>query len=337
MSRPDKNKTFETRHVKLGFELFRDGEQNTPSTEQSRQILSLFPTSFKLSFSPPFLIIACTKLPVKPWPVTVAGMPLYMTTDADDTPIDLGRSGLGPRASIEATVTKWHTPELKTFQMLFKLFDSLGAKIHRLQWIGWGFIALGLSEPYPDWKKRLPFTVNMLRVGYIFGEQTAGEKHLPRKVPAGTIYDNETSAELRPGIVVASQSLSHEGYDVMTTSGVCLKSPSGKKYVTVAKHGFPGGIGDEVRHPSRHGQIIAQVAKIFGETDIALAELEDVRYSRETFLAHDALASSFRNISAMIGYKIGDRFVWTPHITAVVKESSRKSTFSSWTVDLPMR
>ena len=304
----------ETRHVQLGFQLFRDGIQFPPSPEQYRQILPLFPTSFKLSFSPPYMIIACTKLPVKPWPVTVAGMPLYLTTDADDAPLDLGRSCTGPKVTIEANVAIWQTPDLETFQKLFKLFDSLGAKFHRIQWVGWQFLALGLREPYPDWKQRLPFTVNNVRIGYIFGEQTMQEKALRRKVPAGRVPDNEAYAELRPGILVASRSSGHEDNDDMTTSGVCLKSPSGKKYITVATQGFPGGVGDEVRHPSRHGQLIAQVAKVFGNSDIALAELGNVRYSRETFSAHDAPVSPFGNIANIFQSKIGDSiYMDTPY------------------------
>ena len=295
-----------TRHVELGFRLFQDGRQCTPSTEQYQAIMSLFPTSFKLSFASPFLVIACAKLPPKPWPVTVAGMPLYLTTDGEASPLDCGLSSRGPKTSMEATIERWQTPDLDTFKKLFALLDNLDANIHRLQWIGWCFLALGASEPYADWRDRLPFVINNVRIGYIFGKQSLHEKALRTKLPAGRVPDDEAYTDLRPGVMVASKTLSHENEDVMTTSGVCLQSPSRKKYITVAKHGFPGGVGDQVLHPNRGGRCIAEVSKVFGETDIALAELANVHYSKETFSAPDAPVSAFKSLLNISQLQIGE-------------------------------
>ena len=295
-----------TRHIRLDFELYQDGEQITPSKEQYDKIMSLFPTCFKLSFQPPFLVVACTTLPAKPWPVTLAGLPLYLTTDGAASPMNRGQTAFGPKASIDAIISRWNTPDLETFKKLFDFFDLLDANIQRLQWIGWCFLALGPSEPHGDWKKRLPFTVNNIVIGYIFGEQAMHEKALRRKLPLGRIPDGEAYESLRPGVMVASQSLGNEDYDVMTTSGICLQSPSGRKYITVAKHGFPGGVGDQVLHPNRHGRSIAEVAKVFGKTDIALAELKNVQYSKETFSTHDAPVSPFRSILGFIQLRSGD-------------------------------
>ena len=68
--------------------------------------MALFPTCYKLSFAPPFLLLACTKLPPKPWPVTVAGMPLYLTTDAEESPLDMGLGGRGPKAFVDAIIMR---------------------------------------------------------------------------------------------------------------------------------------------------------------------------------------------------------------------------------------
>lgn len=285
-----------TRHVKLDFELFRDGKPCIPSSEQNRAIMALFPTSFLLSFSPPFLVVACLKLPAKPWPITVAGIPLYLTTDAKSSPMNFGLDGRGLKAYTDANIDRWKTPDMETFKKIFRLFDNLDANIHRLQWIGSCFLALGVSEPYPDWRTRLPFTINDIRIGYIFGEQTEHEKAFRRKLPAGRVPDNEIYRDLRPGVMVTSKSLDQEAYDIMTTSGVCLQSPSGTKYITIAKHGFPGGVDDQVLHPSRAGHRIAEVTKVFGETDIAITKLADVHYSRETFSTAEAPTRPFRNL-----------------------------------------
>lgn len=302
-----------TGHVKLDFELYRDGEQCTPSKEQRETIMGLFPTCFRLSFTPPFLVVACSELPSKPWPVTVAGMPLYLTTDAECSPMDLGLSASGPKASVEASIQRWQTPEIETFKKLFIVFDKLQANIHRIQWIGWGFLALGVSEPYADWRARLPFLINNIRIGYIFGEQNLHEKAARRKLPTGRVPDNEVYGDLRPGVMITSKSIDQDKYDAMTTSGVCLRSPSGAKYITVAKHGFPGGVGDHVLHPTRDGHRIAEVDKIFGETDIALARLADVHYSKETFSAVDCPVRPFRKILDSKQTRIGDLiFMDTP-------------------------
>lgn len=94
----------------------------------------------------------------------------------------------------------------------------------------------------------------------------------------------------------------------MTTSGVGLQSPSGAKYITVAKHGFPGGVGDRVLHLNRSGQVIAEVAKVFGETDIALARLAIVLHPRETFPAVDVPVRLFGSLSNITQARVGDLF-----------------------------
>ena len=78
------------------------------------------------------------------------------------------------------------------------------------------------------------------------------------------------------------------------------------KYITVVKHGFLGGVGDHVLHPNRHGRVVAEISKVFGETDIALAELADIHSSKETFSAPDAPVSAFRNLADIFQLRICD-------------------------------
>ena len=158
------------RHIKLGFELFRGGEQYFPSAEQTTIILDLFPTSYRMTLRPPFLIIYCTKLPPKPWPVSVAGLPLFLTDKEDVLPMDWGLPGRGPKATINSSISRWTTPDLKAFEEIFELLDGLGARIDRLQWIGTGFLALAAKEPFEDWSSRLPWLINGIVISYIFGE-----------------------------------------------------------------------------------------------------------------------------------------------------------------------
>ena len=277
--------------------------------------MEVFPTSFKVSLTSAFLVVVCKILPAKPWPVTVAGLPLYLTTDANAEPMDCGLTARGPKLWVNSNITRWQTPSLQAFQQVFDLLDSLNANIDRIQWIGSSFLALAAQAPDADWRTRLPFLINKIRIGYIFGERVMQEKAFRRKVPEGREVDNGAYDQLRPGLMIASRAITVEDdYDVMTTSGICLQSPSGKKYVTVAKHGFPGGVGDQVFHPNRHGTVIAEVSKVFGETDIAIAELANVDYAKETFSAHDAPVGPFRNLLDIAELRVGDSvFMDTPY------------------------
>ena len=92
-------------------------------------------------------------------------------------------------------------------------------------------------------------------------------------------------------MVVASGYSRHEYYDTVRTSGVCLQSPSGKKQSTPAKREFPGDVGDRVLG----GRCIAEVSKVVGETDMALAELTNIHYSQETFSASGAPVNPFKS------------------------------------------
>ncbi|MCJ1271627.1 hypothetical protein MMC22_011531 [Lobaria immixta] len=231
--------------------------------------------------------------------------------DKNSPPWISGELQVDQRPLLRPASSPGKTPRIGAFKKLFALFDELGAKIHQLEWTGWGFLALRVSEPYPEWKKRLPFTVNKTRIGYIFGVQTVYEKTLRRKPPMGRKADNEAYGYLRPGVMIASKG---EPYDVMTTSGVCLRSPSESKYITVAKHGSPWGVGGHVLHPNRNGHMIGEVVKVFGKTDIALAKLAGVHYSRKTFSEIDAAVQPFTSLVDLAEHQVGEFvFMDTPY------------------------
>ena len=297
------------RHIKLDFELFREGRQCIPSAEEQIVIFGLFPSSYRMSIRPPFLIVFCKKLPPKPWPVSVAGLPLFLT-DNNESPINYGISSRGPKASVKSSISLWKTPDLGAFQEIFNVLNDFGANIRRLQWIGTGFLALASKAPYEDWRSRLPCSINNILISYVFGEQDVEEKAIRRILPQGRTRDDTTYNDLRPGIMITSKALDPKPPlppkpDTMTTSGICLDSPEGEKVITVSSHGFPGGVGDEVFHPDRSGRVIAKVSKVIGETDIALAKLEDIHYSRETFSVAEKPAPSFRQLLSFNRNQIG--------------------------------
>ncbi|KAI4194387.1 MAG: hypothetical protein LQ350_007799 [Teloschistes chrysophthalmus] len=263
-----------TTHVQPGFILYRDRVQCTPSTAQFKQIKELFPTCFKVSFSPPFIIIVCRVLPAKPWPVTVAGIPAWLTDDENAQPMDIGINAFGPKVSLQAPIKIWVPAAKAVAEEIITIFRNLGAPISRLRWLGWCFLVLASKVTFDDWRVRLPRTINNIHVGYIFREDVLQEKALRRKVHFDDVPDNEAYETLRPGVIVSSKSLGAQYDDTLTISGVCVQSPDGEKYITLAHRGFPAGVDESVYHPDRRGKIIGEIAKVFNETGIALANLD---------------------------------------------------------------
>ncbi|KAL8667783.1 MAG: hypothetical protein Q9202_000247 [Teloschistes flavicans] len=295
-----------TTHVQLDFTLYRDGQQCSPSAEQFEKLYDLFPTTFKISFSSPFLVIFCRVLPAKPWPVTVAGMPLWLTDDEKAKPMDIGIGTRGPKVVLKAPIKLCDPATEAVAEEVFTMFRDLGAPISRLRWLGCFFVVFAPNEPFDDWQQRLPAMINNIRVGYIFRKDILQEKALRRKVPSKDVPDNVGYDTLRPGVLVSSCSPLGQSHDMNTTSGVCVKSPGGERYITLAHHGFPGGINSSVYHPDRGGKVIAKIAKVFGETDIALAMVNPTcRYSRETFSAADAPVIPFRNLADTDHLRVG--------------------------------
>lgn len=296
-----------TTHVKFEFNLYQDGVQINPTKEQANAILDLFPTATKLSLHNPFIIVTCKQLPPKPWPLTVAGMPLYLTTDANTIPLKLGLGARGPKLKIDYPIKRYEHPTLETFKKVFEALDERGIHLTRLQWVGWRFLGFLSGDSPSDWKSTFPALINGLTMGYLFGEEAIEEKASRIKVPSGRLYDDAVYGDnLRPGVMFAGK----EGMldsELLTTSGVCVKSPSGKKYITCATHGFPGGKGAEIFHPSIHAQRVGTFAKKFWDSDVGLLELNPgLRYDRETFSTTEYLVKPFRKLVNAFSLRIGD-------------------------------
>ena len=88
---------------KLDFSLLQDGQPKIPSSDQFEEIMYLFPnrTSVKAMLS--FLVVTCKTLPPRPWPLTVAGLPLYLTTENNE-PLDLGLRMRGPKTRLDVEI-----------------------------------------------------------------------------------------------------------------------------------------------------------------------------------------------------------------------------------------
>lgn len=282
--------------IKLDFELFSDGRQQTPTSSQLEEIKALFPTCTELTYSSPFLIATCETLPPKPWPVTVAGLPLFVTPNPEsEAPLSLGSVGYGPGDGINEAIRPWQTPSMKVFKKLFALLRTYSSTIDRVRWLGWGIIAVG--DAYPPrsvWQSIIPRTINGLPVRYVFGHQRARPEGSHTETPADldlrkwdmTPY----SDPLRPGMMICSPSVSKPGTTMFATTGVCVhrdydrEAPDKRpKYITLLPRTFGSDFLDGSIHqasPEGPGREIAGVYRIFN--DVALGDLLKVKYTRET-------------------------------------------------------
>lgn len=281
--------------------------QINPNKEQANAILDLFPTAFNLSLQNPFIVVTCKKLPPKPWPLTVAGMPLYLTTDPNTTPLKLGLGARGPKLEIDHLIRRYENPTLQTFKTVFEALDKRGIHLTRLQWIGWRFLGYLSGAAPNDWSSTFPPLINDVTIGYLFGEEAIEEKALRNKVPSGRVYDDAVyNDRLRPGVMLAGK-VGLSNSELLTTSGVCVKSPSGNKYITCATHGFPGGKGAAIYHPSTNAETVGVFAKQFWDSDVGLLELSPRHsYDRETFSTAEYLVKPFRRLMDAFTLRIGD-------------------------------
>lgn len=95
-------------------------------------------------------------------------------------------------------------------------------------------------------------------------------KHV--KDPTTNIMDNAEYDILRPGVMASSGMDSRLSGELLTSTRVMVKDTSGKRFITIASHGFPQG--DVVLHPASGGKQIRKIAKRIPYADIALVELE---------------------------------------------------------------
>jgi hypothetical protein len=74
-----------TQHIVFdSFALIENGVLRLPPPEERKLLFNLFQHTYAVAVGPLMVIIRVKALPPKPWPVTVAGAPLYLTTSETD-------------------------------------------------------------------------------------------------------------------------------------------------------------------------------------------------------------------------------------------------------------
>lgn len=203
-----------------------------------------------VNFGGYFLVFCLKTLPPKPWPVTIAGVPSYLTTD----PNDGGPSPPIKRASktilrISPDIDGNYHPEKMDdiFELVKKFFLQAKISITEIQY--WNnFLVIALEYENTDLTK-VPSAIARCCCFYLFESEMGRPIQYPTKriqEPTDNVVDNSQYDILRPGIMLSSGK-DETGMEILTTSGALVQDSLGDQYMTVASHGFLHT--DRVFHP----------------------------------------------------------------------------------------
>jgi hypothetical protein len=236
---------------------------------------------------PPYVIIRVRTLPPKPWPFTVGGLPLWLTTGEFDDCFDYGRTGRGPKALEHIDLHRKDEFSEDILREAIAVFRALQIKIRDIMWCA-GFWRITIPDDTD--LKVLPTTIAYHICFYKFQSEDPDPdpSALRSKVPQGveyddTLYATTPNALLRPGIMVSSSIQESEKTFKTTTSGLLVVDRYGQPFITVATHGFEkDGL---VYHPNPvKGLIIGKIVDQLPGTDISIVKLNSgLRYVNETF------------------------------------------------------
>lgn len=250
---------------------------------QMAQLVTLFDGVEAVGLYPPFLIFRVKKLPPKPWPLTVAGMPVYITTDDEDSAIDRGIGGAA-KANIlsEINLTKFRFQNFMLEKALNHFLDDLNLPIASMSFFG-AFFRMEIPDHYPV--DQLPNYLYHLPCFYLYKSQAPELLELSKRLicPLGTVWDDSRydtpGSSMRPGVMIGSKGST-------VTSGVLVKDYQGNRYMTIPTQILKGDESREIYHP-RFPQMNAPigVARItLEEVDISLVQLAPkVDFVNETF------------------------------------------------------
>lgn len=295
------------REVYPGFCLFDNGKDlGSPTVDQFRKLRSLFPNCSLVEHCPPFIRFHFTELPPRPWPLKIAGLIAWFTMETDIPPPNSpGTFGRGPSLMVDVKLIRWELPTMDVIRAVGKALMEQGCEIEGLQWWNWLIVVELAKKPTEDELKRFPRRINQITVSYVFDTPFKEALVLRLRTPTDAEPDDDVyHPMLRPGVMLGGTR--GDGAELSTTSGVCVKSSDGQKFITCATHGFLFGSGD-VYHPHVRSHNIGTIVRTFGTSDISLFKLAPgLKYSRESFGEVDYEGRAFRRIVDLRMMRTGD-------------------------------
>ena len=204
------------------------------SLKENREILTrIFPSTTGVGTDGFFLYIYVSEIPPKPWPKTIAGLPLYLAPRAgpEYCPMPNGQSVHRRNGTIADQMDGCHMePWTPLFEAIRDHFIAL--KISITQVIYWGnFLIIVLEHRGID-MARLPWKAAGILCQYLYDDEM-GRPRLPqarRQTDATPGNPDQTQyVTLQPGLRVTSGYMSrHPGMFQASTTGVLVKDSIGK-------------------------------------------------------------------------------------------------------------
>ncbi|KKK19667.1 hypothetical protein P175DRAFT_0490682 [Aspergillus ochraceoroseus IBT 24754] len=274
-----------SRHLILPFNL----RHNRVFAENSELLFRLFPDTKGVWFDGYFLVFWLGTLPPKPWPITIAGVQPYFTTDPnDDGPSPPIKRSSKSRLRVSAEIDATNLPPARiddAFELVFDFFANSKTSITEVQY--WNnFFVIVLENEDTDLAE-VPCAIGRCNCFYLFEKEMGRPKpneFQARRIrdPTGDVINHSEHDILRPGVMLSSGMHHTTHIEYHTTSGVLVEDCLGERYMTAFSGGFPNG--DRVFHPCGVGKEVGQIIKEIPHTDVTLVKLHDnVHFVNATF------------------------------------------------------
>lgn len=270
-------------HLILPFDI-RDDEKAFLDPENRRLLYSIFTGTIGVATDGWFVYLQQSALPPKPWPLTVAGLPLYFQQQMGENPMPKALPVHWKNGSIAEDLNGRDMEDwVPLFHIIKNHFRDIGVSITEVMYFS-HCVDIVLEHRDTDYTQ-LPRLAAKILCYYMFEDEMGrpSTPHARRLLdPAPGNPDISQYDTLQPGMRISSTYLP-DSLDTFlaTTTGVLVKDEVGNKFMTAAAHGFPGGkCGTSVWHAfPGTGRDIGELIMEVSHTDVALVKLHD----RETF------------------------------------------------------
>jgi hypothetical protein len=244
---------------------------------------------------PLFLLVRVRTLPPKPWPLSVAGMPLKFTTHETSHCFKFGENGRTDDPFPQTNLTRTPFEAQRLDEVIDYLLDRQKVNVKRVIWFGglWRIIVSDNTD-----LATLPRTFFKVFARYHFASEFPQPNLSAVRVikPAGTVYDDTRydlcGNRLRPGVMISSgvfertdngQTL--ESWSSATAGVLVQDSKTGAKFMTIPTHVLQISDSRDVYHPDpKNGVVIGTAVHDLDKTNITLVKLnDDITFENTTF------------------------------------------------------
>ncbi|KAG6354462.1 hypothetical protein INS49_004479 [Diaporthe citri] len=291
------------RHVLLPFDL-RDRTISLDHEDIRPVLYNVFPGTLNVAEGRQrsVLLFQVEKLPEKPWPLTVGGVPVTITDGTE------GRGPLFPKQKLVASniqiCSHFAEQDLSSSIVLRnlvrevnELFQKNLPGVRLLEFMctkDETFYAILANEVSLNAiRDQLPARIANRLVGYMRDEELGRPqwadlpaKRLINPRPTEGIIDDTPYDVLRPGVIICSQTFKDNAHPAWfsTTSGVQVENSAGDRFMTAASHGI--GVNERVWQIASQGmqKLLGKAVQEISFTDVSLVQLEqDIIFTNETF------------------------------------------------------